>query len=110
VIYLTVGSKLHKTLASLRSAKADMETFAMETKDQNAQQLFSSTAKQLENAVNSISQRTNSIEQQEPQYKEKQNLQGQSTMQSSTNLQNSTMGNAGARNAQGTKGKNKKRK
>lgn len=30
---MTVGNKLHQTLASLRSAKADMETFALETQD-----------------------------------------------------------------------------
>jgi len=72
---LTVGKKLHQTLASLRGAKADMEAFAMETQNKNAQQLYSSTAQQLGQVVDSLSQRTNEVESQEPQYKVKQNMQ-----------------------------------
>ncbi|ACL70475.1 DUF1657 domain-containing protein [Halothermothrix orenii] len=72
---MTVGNKLHQTLASLRSAKADMETFALETQDKNAQQLFSNGARQLEQLINSVSGRTNYVEKQEPQYKSKQKMQ-----------------------------------
>ncbi len=72
---MTVGKKLHQTLASLRGAKADMEAFAMETQNKNAQQLYSSTAQQLGQVVDSLSQRTNEVESQEPQYKVKQNMQ-----------------------------------
>lgn len=72
---MTIGKKVHKTLASLRGAKADMEAFAMETDNQDAQRLYASSAQQLEQLVNSLSQRTNDIERQEPQYKVKQQQQ-----------------------------------
>ena len=71
---MTVGDKLHQTLASLRSAKADMEAFSMDTKDKNAQQMFSKGAKQLGQLVNSLSGRADFVEQQEPQYKTKKNM------------------------------------
>ena len=76
---MTVGDKLHQTLASMRSAKADMEAFAMDTKDKNAKKMYSNGAKQLGQLVNSLSGRTNYVEQQEPQYKTKKNQRGQQT-------------------------------
>jgi len=39
---LTVGKNIHQTLANLRKSKADMETFALETEDSNAQDMYSS--------------------------------------------------------------------
>ncbi|MFW5787284.1 MAG: DUF1657 domain-containing protein [Halanaerobiales bacterium] len=69
---MTTGNKLHQTLASLRSARAEMEAFAMDTQDKNAKKLFSEGAQQIGQLVNSLSGRTNYVEQQEPQYKTKQ--------------------------------------
>lgn len=66
---MTIGDKVHKTLSSLRSARADMETFSMETNDQNAKQLYADSAKQLEQMINSISGRVNYVEDEEPTYK-----------------------------------------
>ncbi|MFW6390139.1 MAG: DUF1657 domain-containing protein [Halanaerobiales bacterium] len=74
---MTVGKQLHQTLATLRSAKADMETYALETEDKNAQKMYSDGAQQLEQIVNSLAGRTNYVEQQEPQYKTKQKQQEQ---------------------------------
>lgn len=59
---MTVGNKLHQTLASLRSARADMETFSMETNDQNAKQLYADSAEQLGQIINSVSGRVNYVE------------------------------------------------
>ncbi len=70
---MTVGNKLHQTLASLRSAKADMEAFAMDTQDKNAKKLYQDGAKQLNSLVSSISGRTRYVEEQEPQYKGNKN-------------------------------------
>lgn len=72
---LTVGKQLHQTLASLRSAKADMETYALSTEDKNAQKLYTDCNDQLENLINSFSGRVNYVEEQEPQYKVKQQMQ-----------------------------------
>ena len=68
---MTVGQKMHVTLASLEGAKATMETFALETQDKNAQKQFNDYAAQLENIAQGLKGRVNYIEQQEPQYKVK---------------------------------------
>jgi len=74
---LTVGNKVHQTLASLRSANADMEAFAMETQDKEAQQLYTNSAQQLEQILSDVNSRANYIEKQEPQYNTKKNNQRQ---------------------------------
>ena len=84
---MTVGKKLHQTLASLRSAKADMEAFAMDTQDKNAQKMYSEGAKQLSQLVSSLSGRTNYVEEQEPQYKTKQQQRKGSGQQKNQNNQ-----------------------
>jgi len=66
---LTVGEKMHQTLASLEGAAANLKTFALETQDKNAQQMFNDLSGQVENISNSLKGRVNYIEQQEPQYK-----------------------------------------
>lgn len=69
---MTVGKKLHQTITTLRQCKANMESFAMETDDQNAQQLYSDGAQQLDQVLNSIEGRTNYVEDEEPQFKTRQ--------------------------------------
>lgn len=72
---MSVGKQVHTTLASLRTAKADMETYALSTEDKNAQKLFTDCSSQLENVINSFAGRVNYIEEQEPQYKVKEQMQ-----------------------------------
>lgn len=74
---MTVGEKMHQTMASLESAAASMKTFALDTQDQTAKQMFNDFSGQLENICNSLKGRVNYIEQQEPQYKIKQPQQQQ---------------------------------
>jgi len=64
-------------MASLESAAASMKTFALDTQDQTAKQMFNDFSGQLENICNSLKGRVNYIEQQEPQYKIKQPQQQQ---------------------------------
>ncbi|MBE0466451.1 MAG: DUF1657 domain-containing protein [Candidatus Desulforudis sp.] len=66
---MTVGQKMHQTLASLQGAAGNMKTFALETQDQNAKKMFSDFANQLETIVQGLRGRVNYIEQEEPQYK-----------------------------------------
>lgn len=66
---MTVGQKMHQTLASLEGAAANLKTFALETQDKTAQQMFSDLSSQVENIYTSLKGRINYIEQQEPQYK-----------------------------------------
>lgn len=74
---MTVGNKMHQTLASLESAAANMQTFALDTDDQTAKQMFLDMNKQLEGMCQALKGRVNYIEQQEPQYKMNQQIQEQ---------------------------------
>jgi hypothetical protein len=78
---MTVGEKMHQALAGLEGAKATIETFALDTQDQMAKQQFFQYATQLEDICNGLKGRVNYIEQQEPQYKVKEQAQQQAQMQ-----------------------------
>jgi len=66
---MTVASQIKQTLAGLKSAQASLETFAMQTQNQQAKDLYTNAAQQAQGIVNSLEPRINEIEQQEPQYK-----------------------------------------
>ncbi|GAB4271319.1 hypothetical protein Tfer_3168 [Thermincola ferriacetica] len=68
---MTIGEKLHQTLASLEGAAANLKTFALDTQDKMAQQMFNDLSGQVENICNNLRGRVNYIEGQEPQYKVK---------------------------------------
>lgn len=74
---MTVDQKMHQTLSSLEGAAANLKTFALDTQDTNAQQLFNSLSQQIENICRQLEGRVNYIEQQEPQYKVRQSQQQQ---------------------------------
>ncbi|MDA8097411.1 MAG: DUF1657 domain-containing protein [Desulforudis sp.] len=66
---MTVGQKMHQTLATLQSCAGDMKSYALETQDTNAKKMFADFANQLETITEGFKGRVNYIEQQEPQYK-----------------------------------------
>ncbi|KAF1083939.1 hypothetical protein SPSYN_02851 [Sporotomaculum syntrophicum] len=66
---MTVASQVKQTLAGLKSAQASLETFAMQTQNQQAKDLYTQAARQAQAIVDSLEPRINEIEQQEPQYK-----------------------------------------
>lgn len=66
---MTVGSQVKTTLASLKSAQANLETFALSTENQEAKQLFENAAKTTQQVVDELHSRVQELEQQEPQYK-----------------------------------------
>mgnify|MGYP006306919813 CR=1 FL=1 len=72
---MTVGDKMHKLLSSLRNAQADLEAFSMDTQDKNAKQLFADSSEQLNQIINNVADRTNYLEQEEPQYNMNPNKQ-----------------------------------
>ncbi|MTI59348.1 MAG: DUF1657 domain-containing protein [Firmicutes bacterium] len=80
---MSVGKQLHQTLASLRGAKADMETYALSTEDKNAQKMYTDYGQQLENLINGFEGRVNYVEEQEPQYDVKKQIQQQDNNQQS---------------------------
>lgn len=72
---MTVGQKMHQTLAGIQSAAATLKTFALETQDKQAQQDFQNYSQQLESIEQGLKQRINYVEQQEPSYKMQQQAQ-----------------------------------
>ncbi|MCL6446778.1 MAG: DUF1657 domain-containing protein [Bacillota bacterium] len=66
---MTIGEKMHQTLATLEGVTANLKSFALDTQDKNAKKMFSDYANQLENITRGLRGRVNYVEQQEPQYK-----------------------------------------
>jgi hypothetical protein len=70
VKYVTVASQVKQTLASLKSAQSSLESFALQTQNQQAKQLYASTAQQTKTIIDTLEPRVNEIENEEPQYKQ----------------------------------------
>lgn len=66
---MTVASQVKQTLAGLKSAQASFETFALQTENQQAKQMFQNCAQQTQMIVDTLAPRVQEIEQEEPQYK-----------------------------------------
>ncbi|NEU31034.1 DUF1657 domain-containing protein [bacterium LRH843] len=67
---MTVAAKVKQTVASLKSAQATLETFALETENQQAKQLFQQMATQTQTIVDGLEPRLQQIMEEEPQYKQ----------------------------------------
>ncbi|GAA4846016.1 DUF1657 domain-containing protein [Paenibacillus vulneris] len=66
---MTVASNVKTTLASLKSAQASLETFALSTQNQEAKTMFEQAAKTTQSVVDQINGRIQQLENEEPQYK-----------------------------------------
>ncbi|WP_028548807.1 DUF1657 domain-containing protein [Paenibacillus sp. UNC451MF] len=66
---MTVASNVKTTLASLKSAQASLETFALSTQNQEAKTMFEQAAKTTQSVVDQVSGRIQQLENEEPQYK-----------------------------------------
>jgi hypothetical protein len=67
---MTVGTQIKQTLAGLKSAQANLETFSLGTENQTAKQLYQTAAQQTQAIIDSLEPRLQEIEQEEPQYKQ----------------------------------------
>ncbi|WP_209122513.1 DUF1657 domain-containing protein [Alkalihalobacillus sp. BA299] len=65
---MTVASQVKQTLAGLKSAQASFETFALQTENQQAKQMFQNLAQQTQGIVDTLTPRLQEIQQEEPQY------------------------------------------
>lgn len=65
---MTVASKFAQTLASAESVAANLKSFALETKDQQAKQMFQQLSQTMDNTCSQLRSRLNYIMQEEPQY------------------------------------------
>ncbi|WP_151733974.1 DUF1657 domain-containing protein ['Paenibacillus yunnanensis' Narsing Rao et al. 2020] len=66
---MTVAAQVKTCLASLKSAQASLEQFALETQNQEAKTLFTSAAEQTQQIVQQVEGRVTQLEQEEPQYR-----------------------------------------
>lgn len=67
---MTVGTKMQQTIASAESVKANLKSFALETQDQQAKQMFEQLAQSMETVIQSLQSRMDHIQQEEPQYRQ----------------------------------------
>jgi hypothetical protein len=54
---MTVASQLKTAVASLKSAQASFETFALGTQNQQAKTMFTNVAEQTQNIIDQVSPR-----------------------------------------------------
>lgn len=66
---MTVAADVKKCLASLKSAQANLEQFALSTQNQQAKQIFSNAAQTTQQVIRQIENRVQQLESEEPQYK-----------------------------------------
>lgn len=68
---MPVGTKLHQTLNDAESIVADLKSFALETNNKQAKQLYSQLAQTVKSDVcEPLRSRVNEVEQEEPTYKQ----------------------------------------
>ncbi|WP_274649418.1 DUF1657 domain-containing protein [Paenibacillus humicola] len=66
---MTIATQVKTCLASLKSAQANLEQFALGTQNQEAKTLFTNCAQQTEQIVQQVESRVQQLENEEPQYK-----------------------------------------
>ncbi len=66
---MTVASQVKQTLAGLKSAQSSLESYALQTQNQQAKDLFTQAAQQTQTIIDSLQPRIQQIESEEPQYK-----------------------------------------
>lgn len=66
---MTVSAQVKQTLASLKGARATLETFAEIEENKEARESFSSGAREIGRVVRELEKRVGVLEFQEPQYR-----------------------------------------
>ncbi|KMK76675.1 DUF1657 domain-containing protein [Alkalihalobacillus pseudalcaliphilus] len=67
---MTVIAKIQQTMVGLKSAQASLESFALETDNQQAKQLYQQLSQQTQAIVDSLEPRVQQVMQEEPQYRQ----------------------------------------
>jgi hypothetical protein len=65
---MTVSSQVKQVVAGLKGAQASLETFALQTQNQQAKQLYSQAAEQAQSILDSLEPRVQQMDGEEPQY------------------------------------------
>ncbi|KXG75463.1 DUF1657 domain-containing protein [Thermotalea metallivorans] len=67
---MPTGNKLEKALASAKSLAADLKTFALDTDDQQAKQMFNQLSTTMDNVAQMLQSRFDFVQSEEPQYRQ----------------------------------------
>lgn len=65
---MTVGTKIQQTVASAESVSANLKTFALDTDNKQAKQLYNQLAQNMDSIVQQLKTREQQIMTEEPQY------------------------------------------
>lgn len=85
---VTIANKVAQTLASCEGVAANLKSFALETQDEQAKQMFQQLAQTMDNAVNQIRNRVDYMMSEEPQYQ--QEIQGTYPQRNPGNMSSQT--------------------
>ncbi len=66
---MTTGTKVHQSLGMMKMLSGNFHTFAMDTQDPMAKQMYTNFGKQMDQMITDLTNRIGYIEGQEPQYK-----------------------------------------
>ncbi len=66
---MTVGTKLNEVLGSLQTCAGTMRTFALETDNAQAKQMYTDACEQLDQIIRNMQNRISAVESEEPQYR-----------------------------------------
>jgi len=67
---MTVINKMSQTLESLKSCETSCRSFAMDTDDQTAKQMYTQIANNVKQCVDMMQGRVDYVKDQEPQYQQ----------------------------------------
>ncbi len=67
---MTVGTKIKQTIASAEGVAANLKTFALDTENQQAKQLYNQLAQQMDQVIQQLKVREEQIYSEEPQYRQ----------------------------------------
>ncbi|MGA9175421.1 MAG: DUF1657 domain-containing protein [Thermoactinomyces sp.] len=65
---MTVGTKIQQTIASAESVAANLRSFALDTNNQQAKQMYNQLAQNIDTVVQQLKTREQEIMSEEPQY------------------------------------------
>ncbi|PTM57757.1 DUF1657 domain-containing protein [Desmospora activa] len=65
---MTVGTKIKQTIASAESVAASLKTFALDTDNQQAKQVYNQLAQNMDSIVQQLKTREQQVMSEEPQY------------------------------------------
>ncbi|MBA4493950.1 DUF1657 domain-containing protein [Paenactinomyces guangxiensis] len=67
---MTIGTKIQQTVASAESVAANLKSFALDTNDQQAKQMYNQLAQNVEAIIQQLKNREQQVMAEEPQYKQ----------------------------------------